>query len=250
MRSATKQANKIKAFYKTPPCLRKTMQGIFYEVNAMNTTIETTIKNLEKNNMQGYYCETSAEALDLIKSLLPEGCTVSHGGSETLKEVGVTAMLANGKYNYLDRSKCQTAEETEKLYRDCFSADVYLTSTNALTKNGELYNVDGNSNRVACIAFGPESVIVVTGINKLVDDIDMAVERVKKICAPLNTKRLNLETFCSTKGQCVSTSSVENPFVCDGCSSNARICCNYLISAQQRKKNRIKVIIINENLGY
>ncbi|MBQ5566077.1 MAG: lactate utilization protein, partial [Clostridia bacterium] len=109
----------------------------------MNDKILKTIKNLERNNMKPYYCETKEEALSLVKELLPNGCTVSHGGSESLKESGIISLLNSGDYNYLDRSKCNTREETEEIYRKSFSADVYLTSSNAVTENGELYNVDG-----------------------------------------------------------------------------------------------------------
>lgn len=216
----------------------------------MDKRIEKTLKNLEKNNMKAYYCETSSDALEVVKTLLPKGCTVSHGGSETIKQMGVADLLKSGEYNYLDRSKCQTREETEALYRECFSADVYVTSSNAITENGELYNVDGNSNRVACIAYGPESVVVIAGVNKIVENIDNAVERVKQVCAPQNTDRLNIDTYCRLKGHCVSLDVDDEPFICDGCNSDTRICCNYLISARQRKKDRIKVILINENLGY
>lgn len=216
----------------------------------MNKKIEKTMQNLERNNMKAYFCETSEEAFSLVKTLLPKGCTVSHGGTETIKQTGISDLLKSGDYNYLDRSKCTTREETEALYRQCFSADVYLTSSNAITENGELYNVDGNSNRVACIAYGPENVIVIAGVNKIVENIDKAVERVKRVCAPLNTDRLDIDTFCRTKGYCVSLNAKSEPYICDGCDSDTRICCNYLISARQRKKNRIKVIIINEELGY
>lgn len=215
----------------------------------MDTKIEKTLANLEKNNMKAYFCETRAEALELVKTLLPIGCTVTHGGSETLKEIGVTELLKSGSYNYLDRSKCATREETEALYRKSFSADVYVTSSNAVTEHGELYNVDGNSNRVACIAYGPESVLVIAGVNKIVENIDKAIERVKTVCAPMNTRRLNIETYCSHKDKCVSLNT-ENPCMSDGCSGDGRICCNYLVSARQRKKDRIKVILVNENLGY
>ena len=207
------------------------------------------MERLQRNKMRAFYCETGEQACELVKSLLPGGCTVSHGGSETLKQIGIIEMLNKGDYNYLDRSKCESREETEALYRKSFSADVYLTSSNAVTENGELYNVDGNSNRIACIAYGPESVIVVVGVNKIVGNINDAFERVKKVCAPLNAKRLNAETFCGKNDSCVSLNK-DNPYVCDGCGSDARICCNYLISAQQRKKDRITVIIVNEILGY
>ena len=122
-------------------------------------------------------------------------------------------------------------------------------STNALTENGELYNVDGNSNRVAALLYGPKSVIVVCGINKIVKNIDEAIKRVKTIAAPQNTIRLGIETPCGKTGKCVSLRK-ENPELCDGCHGDTRICCNYVVSAQQRHIDRIKVIIIGEEYGY
>lgn len=122
-------------------------------------------------------------------------------------------------------------------------------STNALTENGELYNVDGNSNRVAALLYGPKSVIVVCGINKIVKNIDEAIKRVKTIAAPHNTIRLGIETPCGKTGECVSLRK-ENPEFCDGCHGDTRICCNYVVSAQQRHIDRIKVIIIGEEYGY
>ena len=122
--------------------------------------IEETMKNLEANNMRPYFCETSQEALELVKSLLKSGDTVACGGSVTLKETGIDELLKSGEYNFLDRSREGiTPEEIEAVFIGAFSADAYLMSTNALTKNGELYNVDGNSNRVAALLYGPKSVI-------------------------------------------------------------------------------------------
>ena len=112
-----------------------------------------------------------------------------------------------------------------------------------------LYNVDGNSNRVACIVYGPRQVIMIVGVNKIVKDIDDAIYRVKTVCAPMNTQRLDVKTPCNKTGKCISLSK-ENPYLCDGCGGDNRICCNYVVSAKQRHKNRIKVIIVNENLGY
>ena len=207
------------------------------------------MKMLKGNNMDPYFCETKEEALELVKSLIPKGAVVTHGGSVTLKEIGATELIANGDYEYLDRSKCKTPEETQKLYRESFCADVFLTSSNAVTENGELYNVDGNANRIACIAFGPKSVIAVVGVNKIVKDLDEAAYRVKTIAAPKNTVRLGLNTYCAKAGKCVSLSQ-ECPKMSDGCHSPERICCSYLVSGQQRVKDRIKVIIVNEDLGY
>ena len=186
------------------------------------------MKMLKGNNMDPYFCETKEEALELVKSLIPKGAAVTHGGSVTLKEIGATEL---------------------KLYREIFCAYVFLTSSNAVTENGELYNVDGNANRIACIAFGPKSVIAVVGVNKIVKDLDEAAYRVKTIAAPKNTVRLGLNTYCAKAGKCVSLSQ-ECPKMSDGCHSPERICCSYLVSGQQRVKDRIKVIIVNEDLGY
>ncbi len=158
--------------------------------------------------------------------------------------------LKSGRYNYLDRSREGiTREEVEQVYRDTYSADVYFASSNAITESGCLYNVDGNSNRVSAILYGPKSVVLVCGYNKIVKDIDEAVKRVKTCAAPPNTVRLNCDTYCAKDGSCVSLNKDEAE-ICDGCHSKARICCNYVICAQQRHVDRIKVIIVGEELGY
>lgn len=210
--------------------------------------IKKTMANLEKNNMKPYFVETKEEVVPLIKTLIADGESVSHGGSETLKEIGAIELLKSGNYDYIDRSGLE-GEALRQSYIRAFGCDTYLTSVNAVTENGELYNVDGNSNRVACIVYGPRQVIAVVGMNKIVADINEAVTRVKTIAAPPNTKRLGCKTPCVATGQCISLNK-ENPMICDGCESPQRICCNYVISAKQRHKDRIKVIIVNESLGY
>lgn len=212
--------------------------------------IEKTMEALRRNNMKAFFVNTADEARELVASMLTKGCTVTHGGSETLKQTGITGLISGGDYEYLDRgAPGLTREQVEEIYRRSFFADVYLTSANAITENGELYNVDGNSNRVAAIAYGPASVVVVAGYNKIVPDIRAAVERVKTVAAPKNTVRLSCKTPCAASGECISLKK-EDSVACDGCRSEGRICCNYLVSAQQRKKDRIKVIIVGEELGY
>ena len=185
------------------------------------------IKSLESNNMNPFYAKTSDDARKIVESLLKEGDTVSHGGSVTLKECGIIDMLKSGKYNYLDRSKPGLSpDEIMEVYRKTFFADVYLTSTNAITTNGELYNVDGNSNRVAAMLFGPQKVIVVAGYNKIVNSLEEAANRVKSIAAPINCMRLNKDTYCSEKCQCVSLNN-DNPVMTSGCDSTDRICRNF-----------------------
>ncbi len=220
----------------------------------MNTEIkakvEKTMENLRRNKMEPYFCETKAEACELVKTLINKGDVISSGGSVTLKETGVYDIITSSDYNYLDRSvPGMTREDIEEIYRKTFSADAYFTSTNALTENGELYNVDGNSNRVAAILYGPKSVVVVCGINKIVKNLEEAAIRVKTVAAPKNTVRLNCDTYCQKEGKCVSLNH-DNPEMCEGCHSDGRICCNFVVCAQQRHVNRIKVVIIGEEYGY
>lgn len=211
--------------------------------------IQSVMEKLQENNMKPYYCGNSKDAVELVKTLLEKGSTVATGGSMTLRETGVEDLLRSGDYNFIDRAKATTAEETEEVFLSAFRADTYLMSTNALTEDGVLYNVDGNSNRVAALLYGPKSVIVVCGYNKIVKDMDEAVYRMKTVAAPLNTKRLRTGAYCQQTGECMSLKK-DNPFICDGCKGAGRICCNYVVSAQQRKKDRIKVIIVGEELGF
>lgn len=216
----------------------------------MDKTIEKTIQNLEKNNYKVFYAEKSEDAVEIVRSLLKEGDVISAGGSMSLKETKVYDLFSDKKYVFLDRSAVGlTPEEVEDIYRKTFSCDVYFASTNALTVNGELYNVDGNANRISAMLFGPESVILVVGKNKIVENLDQAVKRVREIASPKNTVRLNKNTYCAKNGKCVA-SLKENSQMCDGCDSDDRICRNYLVLGPQRIKDRIKIILVNENLGY
>ena len=210
--------------------------------------LEITAKALEKNNMQAFVVDTCEQAVEKAAELLTEGETISCGGSVSLLESGVLDLMKSGKYNFLDRSKCKTNEEKEEIYRKSFFADTYLTSANAVTMNGELYNVDGNSNRVAAIAYGPKSVIFIVGCNKIVSDLDEAVLRVKKVAAPANTVRLGVATPCSKKGECLHCENGSGS--ANGCQNPSRICCSYLVSAYQRQKGRYKVILVKQPLGY
>lgn len=212
----------------------------------MDKRIEKVIENLNKNNMNAIFVKTKEQAFEKVKEMLKIGETVGCGGSMTLKDIGVRDLLANGDYDYIDTSAPDISmEEKFELYRKCFFADTYLSSANAITENGEIYNVDGNSNRVAALMFGPKRVIIVAGVNKIVKDFDEAVERVKKISAPKNTVRLNCNTtYCFNKGECVKKE------IGAGCFSDKRVCCSYTLMSYQRIKDRVNVIICGENLGY
>ncbi len=191
---------------------------------------------LRANNMEAFYAASADEVVPFVQKLLPAGCTVGCGGSMTLGETGVTALLESGAYNYLDRAKT-APEQMDELYRACFSADWYLTSANAITMDGQLYNVDGNANRVAAIAFGPTNVLVIVGVNKLVSDLHAAEVRVRELAAPANAMRLNCKTPCASTGRCAN------------CRTPSRICCDTLVSGYQRRPGRIKVLLVGQELG-
>ncbi len=211
--------------------------------------IEKTIENLKKNNIETFFVKTPEEARALALSMIPEGAVCAHGGSVTLKECGIPEALTEGNYTYLDRSAPGlTDAEREEMMLRAQCCDVYLSSSNAITEDGELYNVDGNSNRVSNLLYGPKAVIIVAGVNKIVKDLDEAVVRVKTIAAPLNCKRLNCNTPCSKTGKCISLEQGGN--MPKGCNSDGRICVNFTVMARQRKKDRVKVILVDEALGY
>ena len=209
--------------------------------------IQAVMDALKKNGMEPYFVETKEEVVPLVQSLMQEGCTVSVGGSATLKETGVMELLRSGAYHFLDRAaEGITPEGVRKVYEETFAADCFLGSANAITEDGVLYNVDGNANRISAMTFGPKSVIVVAGVNKIVPDLNAAVRRVKTIAAPANTKRLSCNTYCREKGHCVAVDGA----MTDGCNSPDRICCSYSVLGHQRQVGRIKVILVNETLGF
>lgn len=199
---------------------------------------ETVIKNLAKRRMEGYYCESSAEAVKLALSLMPKGSSIGWGGSVTLSECGLMDAISNGDYKLLDRSLAKTKEEQKEIYGKIFGADFFLTSTNAITIDGELINVDGRANRVCYICYGPENVIVIAGMNKLVSDVDCGIKRVHDIASPKNTVRLNRKTPCAVTGRCAD------------CLSPDCICAQTVITRLSLVPNRIKVILVGEELGY
>ncbi len=212
----------------------------------MDERIVRTMECLRKNRMEAYYVATKAEVKEAVAKLLPENAVVGVGGSVTLSETGVLDMVREN-YQLLDRyAPGLTPEQVAAIFARSFTADVYLTSSNAVTEKGELYNVDGRANRVAAIAHGPQSVIVVAGVNKIVPDLTTAVRRVKMVAAPLNAKRLHCDTYCAKTGHC---KGLEGDMT-DGCGSPDRICCQYLVTGMQRVAGRIKVILVGEDCGY
>ncbi len=198
--------------------------------------INKTIGNLQNNKMDAYYAKTCKDAIKLINELCAEGESVALGGCVTLFESGVIDHLRSGKYQFYDRYAPEA--DVNQIYRQSFSCDTFFTSSNAITEQGELYNVDGNGNRVAAMIFGPKSVIVVAGYNKIVPDLEAARQRVRNTAAPANATRLDKKTPCKILGSC------------QNCQSDERICAHYVVQAQQMTKGRIKVILVGEQLGY
>ncbi|MCM1991034.1 lactate utilization protein [Oceanirhabdus seepicola] len=201
--------------------------------------IERTVEKLKKNNMNAEVFNTQEELLDRIKSMLRADMKVTVGGSMTLFECGLIELLRESNINFLDRYKeGLTSDEVREIYIGAFNSDMYFTSSNAITEDGYLFNVDGRGNRVAAITYGPKKVIVIVGANKIVRDVNEAIQRNKEIAAPANAKRLNRKTPCAISG------------ICQECSSSERICCSYVLTKRQLEKDRVNIFILEENLGY
>lgn len=198
-----------------------------------------TIQALENNNMNGYLVKDNDELIEKIKEIVKEGSKVACGGSMTLFETDVIDHLRTDRYDFLDRYKEGIQpEEVVKIYKETFFADAYFVSSNAITTNGEIYNVDGTGNRVAAMLYGPEKVIIICGVNKIVEDLEAAIARCGEIAAPANAKRLNRNTPCAKVGYCMD------------CSSDQRVCNEYTLIKRQARKERIHVIFLNEEIGY
>ena len=198
----------------------------------------TIIKNMAKKNMEGYYCATSAEAVEKALSLMPEGASVTWGGSMTLTECGLMDALKTANYELIDRDTAKTPEDSRLMYAKQVMADYYLMSSNAITIDGELVNIDGRANRVSCLCWGPQNVIIIAGMNKVCSDVESAVQRVRNFAAPPNCVRLNRNTPCTHTGKC------------GDCYSPDCICSQVLITRRSSTPNRIKVILVGEELGY
>lgn len=199
---------------------------------------DTLIDKFNLRGIEGYYCETKEEALLTAKRFLTPGCSVSWGGSQTLEEIGLIDALKASDYTVYDRTLAKTPEERTELYSKAVSCDYYFMSSNAITLDGQLVNIDGSGNRVACLAHGPKNVVVIAGVNKVVKDVDAAIDRVQNIASPPNAIRLGLNLPCAKYGRCVE------------CLEQACMCCQTVITRKSRIPGRIKVILVGEELGY
>ncbi len=202
------------------------------------TMAHTIIKGLEKRNMEGFYFSTSKEAVDKIMELIPQGASVSWGGSVSMKESGLADALAAADITGIDRSAASSPEEKRVLELQSFGADYYVMSTNAITQDGELVNIDGNGNRAAALIYGPKHVIILAGMNKVAADAAAAIERVHTHAAPPNAMRLGLQTPCALTG------------VCKDCLCKDCICAHTVVTRYSRHPGRIKVFLVGEALGF
>jgi hypothetical protein len=196
------------------------------------------IANLKKRNMEGYYCENSKELLETLLPMIEDGASIAWGGSESLKECGLMEAIKNGDYELIDRMTATTPEEQRQLFAKTSLSDYYLMSTNAITLNGELINIDGNGNRLASLIHGPAHVIIVAGMNKVVTDVESGYKRVKTTACPPNAVRLSRKTPCGATGKC------------GDCLSPDCFCNQIVITRRSGHVGRIKVVLIGEELGY
>ncbi|MFV0364770.1 MAG: lactate utilization protein [Suipraeoptans sp.] len=198
---------------------------------------EHIIKNLNGRHMEGYYTESKEEALKKALELIPTGSSVGWGGSMSAEAIGLIDAVKTGDYRAIDRKSGKDAEDKRRLQLEVLGSDYFICSSNAITEDGELVNIDGMGNRVAAIVYGPRNVIMIVGMNKVVATLDDAMSRARNIAAPLNANRFNIDTPCTKTG------------VCHDCLSIQSVCSQFLITRCVQQKGRIKVILVDEDLG-
>ena len=196
------------------------------------------VKALESRNMEAYYVKTKEEALKKALELIPEGSSVSWGGSMSAEEIGLLDVIRSGNYEALDRDVKETRAEKQEVMHQAFQCDFFVGSTNALSEDGILVNIDGNANRVAAYAYGPENVLLIVGMNKVVKTPADAMNRARNEASPINAQRFGIATPCVSNGMCAD------------CKSPDCICCQILITRYSKSPRRIKVILVDENLGF
>ncbi len=200
-----------------------------------NLLAKKVISGLESRNMSGYYAKDKEEALKLALELIPKGSSVTMGGAMSAHEIGLVDALKTPDYNFIDRD---AATDKRAAMLAAYDADVFLSSANAMTEDGVLINIDGNSNRVSAIAQGPKKVVFIVGMNKVCPDVDSALKRARNVAAPINAQRFGLSTPCAKTGSCMD------------CKSPDTICCQFLMTRYSRHEGRIHVILVNDSLGF
>ena len=210
-----------------------TAKSLFYKKRG-----EILVKNLQSRHFDAYYCATKEEALIKALDLIPKDATVGWGGAYSAMQIGLMDALNKGPYRTIDRDKCKTQEEKQQAAKDCFSADVFLTGANALSLDGQMVNIDGNGNRVGAVIYGPTSVLVIAGMNKVEENLDAAIRRARTVAAPINEQRFLGNTPCAVTG------------VCADCKSENCICNHIVVTRHCRPIGRIKFILVGEDLGF
>lgn len=199
---------------------------------------QTIIKNLKRRHIEGFYCATAQEAVKKVSELIEDGSSVTWGGTMTVRDLGIPDYLRNrGTLQVLDRDLVKTAQEKKDMYLKAFSADVYLSSANAISEDGIIVNIDGNGNRVAAITWGPKKVIFVIGLNKVAQNVEAALARARSTASPTNAARFDIKTPCQVDG------------ICHNCNSPESIC-NYVHFLRNSPNGRHTVVLVGENLGY
>ena len=199
---------------------------------------ELMIKNLKRRNMEAFYCPTAAEAVKKVSELIPDGSSVTWGGSMTIRDMGIPQVLKDRKtLNVLDRDDAPDRESVIKIYERAFTTDVYLSSVNAISEDGVIVNIDGNGNRVAAITWGPKRVIFVIGMNKVAQTTEAALARARSTASPINASRFDIKTPCQVDG------------VCHNCNSPESIC-NYIHFLRNSPQGRHIVVLVGEDFGY
>lgn len=199
---------------------------------------KTIIKNLQRRHIEGFYCPSGEEAVKKVSELIADGSSVTWGGTMTVRDLGIPEHLkSRGTLEIIDRDLAETLEERQAMYLRAFSADVYLSSANAISEDGVIVNIDGAGNRVAAITWGPKKVIFVIGLNKVTQTVESALSRARGTASPINSARFDIKTPCKADG------------VCHNCNSPECIC-NYVHFLRNSPKGRHTVILVGENLGY
>ncbi|MCR5590784.1 MAG: lactate utilization protein [Lachnospiraceae bacterium] len=199
---------------------------------------QTIIKKLEMRKMEGYYADTMEEACEKVLELIgKEPKTVAYGGSMTIDNSSLKQMIKDRGHDLIIRENYKTDDEMKELKAKMINADTFMMSTNAITLDGELINIDGRGNRVSFLIYGPSQVIVIAGMNKAVKDVNAGIERTRNVASPANTVRLNCDTPCARIGRC-------------GDCLEHTICCQTVITRSSMIPGRIKVILVGEDLGY
>lgn len=196
------------------------------------------VKNLRSRYFDAHYCTTKEEALEKALSLIPQGASVGWGGATSAQQIGLLQAVRQGDYRPIDRDKCQTHLEKQQAMRNAMTADVFITGANALSLDGQMVNIDGMGNRVASIIYGPKTVIVIAGMNKVEDTLEKAMIRARTVAAPINQQRFMGDTPCSKTGSC------------GDCRSESCICNQIVITRHCRPVERIRFILVGEDLGF